>query len=217
MGGDLVDITAIGDILRSRRKALGLMQGDVAEHLGVSPQAVSKWERGENLPDMAFFPGISKLLQISIDEILHGAQISPDADTDSFVYMTAAQKTRLIERILAQDDYAGALDDILPYCNAAHRGQIVGHILAAQDYALIEQVATYMSNEMKAQALARLLTHRRFDIIEDNMPAFTRKHRDLIVDFFTENHTDEDIIENFIPFFDNNQRERLRVALTSGN
>ena len=173
-----MNVAAIGEYLRSCRKALGLTQGDVAEHLRVSPQAVSKWERGENMPDVTLFPDIAKLLQTSIDEILRGAA---DTDAESFAYLNPVQKAHFIEKLLTQGEYA-PLDDILPYCNIA----------------------------LKTQVLSHLLAQRRFDAIEDNVTTFNRKHRDLIVDFFTQNQTDEDIIENFIPFFDNNQRERLR-------
>ena len=174
-----MNVAAIGEYLRRCRKALGLTQGDVAEHLRVSPQAVSKWERGENMPDVTLFPDIAKLLQTSIDEILRGS--CADTDEESFAYLNPAQKAHFIEKLLALADYA-PLDDILPYCNIA----------------------------LKTRVLSHLLAQHRFDIIEDNVTGFNRKHRDLIVDYFTQNQTDEDIIENFIPFFDNNQRERLR-------
>ena len=65
-----MDITSIGEFLRKARKEKGITQGYVADHLGVTAQAVSKWERGENLPDLAFLPDISKLLGVGVDEIL---------------------------------------------------------------------------------------------------------------------------------------------------
>jgi len=212
-----VDITNIGEFLRKMRKARGLTQGDVAEALGVSAQAVSKWERGENLPDVAFFPDISRILQVGAEDILHAGRIAQPAytenDLDLFVRLSSQQKSELIQAILAREDYHLVLDDILPYSNAAHRATIIGHILHRQDYALLEQLTVYMSNDMKALALDKLLDEGRYDIIEDNMPAFTRKHRDLIVNHIGDCPPDLEIIENFIPFFDNNQRERLRDSL----
>ena len=213
------DIQAIGEFIRERRKACRLTQGDVAEHLGVSPQAVSKWERGENLPDMAFFPDISRLLKVGAQEILNAgmaAGMTPsglDADIDGFVYLAAPQKQHFIEQVLLTADYGLALDEILPYCNTPQRAAIVQHILKQRDYDLLEFICPHMNNEMKQTALEELLRRGCFEIIEDIMPAFTRKHRDIIVEFFSDNTTDEDIIENFIPFFDKNQRERLKKAL----
>jgi len=246
-----MNITGIGEFLRKSRKARRLTQGDVADQLGVTAQAVSKWERGENLPDVAFFPDISKILAVGVDEILGAGmeqenlgningtgnkfqnlvsnnlfeevinEISKvrafgdlDLDLDFFVYLSGQQKSRLIQEILTKHDYHPALDDMLPYCNTVQRNTIITHILDSEDYALLEQMSAYMSNEAKADALDRLLTQGRYDIIEDNMPAFNRKHRDIIVDYIGENPPEQEIIENFIPFFDKNQRERLRESLS---
>ena len=242
-----MDIEKIGKFLRKSRRRWGLTQGDVAEHIGVSPQAVSKWERGENLPDMAFLPDISKLLEVGVDEILNagvgedgdgseGLQKLVDTpllekilakikmarnlqelalDMDFFVYLGARQKSDIIAALLEMQDYHLALDEILPYSSQTQRGVIVKHILEAKDYSLLEQISSHMSNELKGLALEKLLAEGKFDIIEDNMPAFNRKHRDIIVQHFGEGskELDIEIIENFIPFFDKNQRQRLPDSL----
>ena len=52
------------------RKRLGLSQEALAEALGVSRQAVSKWETGEALPETGKLPALAKLLGVSIDELL---------------------------------------------------------------------------------------------------------------------------------------------------
>lgn len=56
--------------IRERREARGLRQTDVAAQLEVRPQAVSKWERAENAPDIALLPGLAELLGVSIDWLL---------------------------------------------------------------------------------------------------------------------------------------------------
>ena len=249
-----MDIANIGNFLRKARKSNGLTQSYIADCLGVSAQAVSKWERGENLPDVTFFPDIAKILGVGIDEILDAGKIRPTEvrnkqdgyaqmsnlqklfDTDFFqkilkeikdtktveelnisldftVYLNAQQKMSLFQILLEMPDYHLALDEIFPYTNTTHRAVIIRHILEKQDYVLLEQFSTYMSNEIKTIALTKLLSEGRYDIIEDNIIAFTRKQRDLIVDFFAANPPDIEVIENFIPFFDNNQRERLNENL----
>lgn len=60
----------IGNTIKSYRQRLGLTQGDLASALQVSPQAVSKWERGENAPDIATLPGLSEILGASVDTLL---------------------------------------------------------------------------------------------------------------------------------------------------
>ena len=62
----------IANRLVERRKAAGLSQEELAEKLGVSRQAVSKWERGEASPDTDNLIALARLYNISIDELLNG-------------------------------------------------------------------------------------------------------------------------------------------------
>lgn len=63
-------IEEIGERIRRRRRKLGLTQNALAELLRVSPQAVSKWERGKNAPDITLLPTLAKALGLSIDSLL---------------------------------------------------------------------------------------------------------------------------------------------------
>ena len=56
--------------IRQRRLELGLRQSDLARVLHTSPQAVSKWERGTNDPDLIHLPGLARLLQVTVDWLL---------------------------------------------------------------------------------------------------------------------------------------------------
>lgn len=60
--------------ISSLRKGKGITQAQLGERLGVSFQAVSKWERGETLPDIAVLPDLANVLQTSIDNILLGGE-----------------------------------------------------------------------------------------------------------------------------------------------
>jgi len=66
----MIDIKKIGTRIAVLRKAQGLTGEKFAELLDVSPQAVSKWETGKNLPETVLLPDISKILGVSIDSIL---------------------------------------------------------------------------------------------------------------------------------------------------
>ena len=63
----------LGDKLFELRKREGLSQEALAERLGVSRQAVSKWECGESLPDTDNLITISKLFGVSLDELVGNA------------------------------------------------------------------------------------------------------------------------------------------------
>ena len=61
------------------RKEKGLTQADVAEALHVSPQAVSKWENGDSMPDISLLPDIAQLFGVSIDALL-GVEKEPTVE-----------------------------------------------------------------------------------------------------------------------------------------
>lgn len=61
---------SIGEIISKCRQDRKLSQEEFATRLGVTPQAVSKWERGGGLPDVALVGGICRVLGISADELL---------------------------------------------------------------------------------------------------------------------------------------------------
>ncbi|QIK86330.1 helix-turn-helix transcriptional regulator [Erysipelothrix sp. HDW6B] len=64
----------INELLRLHREKIGFTQEQLAETIYVTRQAVSKWERGESLPDLENIIILSDLYDISIDELLRGAK-----------------------------------------------------------------------------------------------------------------------------------------------
>lgn len=61
----------IAERLASRRKDAGLSQEELAMQLGVSRQAVSKWERSESSPDTNNLIALAKLYDVSLDDLLY--------------------------------------------------------------------------------------------------------------------------------------------------
>ena len=68
----MIQPTELGYRIADRRRARGLTQGQVAIHMGVSPQAVSKWARGLACPDLVFLDDLAALLDGTIEELLLG-------------------------------------------------------------------------------------------------------------------------------------------------
>lgn len=66
----MFDQIIFGEKLRDHRKALGLTQDEIAEKIGVSGQAVSKWEKGECLPDCYNLKQLGDIFGISLDVLL---------------------------------------------------------------------------------------------------------------------------------------------------
>lgn len=67
----------LGERIAYYRGALGLSQGELAEKLGVSRQAVSKWETDAGLPDLDRLIALSGLYNITLDELVKGSAPSP--------------------------------------------------------------------------------------------------------------------------------------------
>lgn len=59
------------DIISKRRKELGLTQQELADKLFVSDKVISKWETGKSVPDTSILVELSKVLEISLDELLN--------------------------------------------------------------------------------------------------------------------------------------------------
>ena len=76
----MLDQKVFGEKLRNHRKKLGMTQEEVAEKVGVSPQAVSKWESGDCLPDCFNLKVISDVYKISADVLL---ETESDGDIDA--------------------------------------------------------------------------------------------------------------------------------------
>ena len=68
----------IGKRIAAYRKKKNIKQDELAEILGVSPQAVSKWENDVSCPDISLLPALSDNLCVSIDEIVAGKRYYPD-------------------------------------------------------------------------------------------------------------------------------------------
>ena len=64
--------TTLGNRIAMLRRKKELKQDDLAEMLGVSPQAVSKWENDQSCPDISLLPKLSQILGVTVDELLTG-------------------------------------------------------------------------------------------------------------------------------------------------
>ena len=70
-----MDQIKIGRFIASCRKDAGLTQAVLAEKLGISDRAVSKWENGKSMPDSGIMLELCELLKISVNELLSGEKI----------------------------------------------------------------------------------------------------------------------------------------------
>ena len=96
-----MNITIISKYLQFLRKSNNYTQDDLAEKLGISRQAVSKWETGMTIPDLEVLLKISKIYDITINDILE-PKIQPQRITDFEQISTISEKE--LKEVLGQFD-----------------------------------------------------------------------------------------------------------------
>lgn len=99
---------SVGDIIRDRRKALGLEQADLAERVGTTPTQISRWENSKQEPTASNCRALARSLGLSNDELLGAMPIGLDL---SGTWYAAWDTTRGGERVIDRHPI-----------NATHRG-----------------------------------------------------------------------------------------------
>lgn len=84
---------SIGNRISKYRKAKGMTQEELAGLMGVSSQAVSKWENNQSCPDISALPQLCGVLGLTTDELLTGKR-------DEVKMLPAAQRKSLEELVL---------------------------------------------------------------------------------------------------------------------
>jgi class 3 adenylate cyclase len=83
-----MNLVELGLRIKNLREQRGFKQKDVANALQISAQAVSKWERGENAPDIAVLLDLTKLMGVTTDTLL-GRREKEDDTFEATVFCTA--------------------------------------------------------------------------------------------------------------------------------
>ena len=92
----------IGEKIRLLRKKNDVTQDKLAERLGVTPQAVSRWESGVCYPDMNYLPSIADYFSVSMDELL--------CYTGAGKAAKVAEYLEEVDRLLDRDKVTDALE-----------------------------------------------------------------------------------------------------------
>lgn len=86
-----------GEFIARKRKERGMTQKEMAELLGVTNKAVSKWETSQGMPDIGILPELGKALGVTVDEILMGEQIEQEKRAETAV---SDEDKKLLEIVL---------------------------------------------------------------------------------------------------------------------
>lgn len=98
----------LSENLKKYRILKNMTQEAVAEHLNITPQSVSKWERGDYYPDITFLPALANIFETSID-LLIGMDIIRAEETRYNIHKTANKFQRDGDYQSAERVYRDAL------------------------------------------------------------------------------------------------------------
>lgn len=93
-----MDQIQTGKFIAECRKAHGLTQAQLAEKLGITDRAVSKWETGRSMPDAGLMLELAALLGISVNELLTGKKLDMMEE-----YRTEAEENLLALKALEEE------------------------------------------------------------------------------------------------------------------
>ena len=148
----------LAENLKKYRIIKNLTQEDLANYLNITPQSVSKWERGETYPDITFLPALANIFETSID-LLIGMDVVRAKETRYNIHKKAHDYMKSNQLDLAEKVYREAL---LIYPNKP--GMILGlaEVLALKNEAeeavkLIEKGLPLSENEKQKATMRAVL------------------------------------------------------------
>lgn len=164
-------IDNFGQKISEMRKNKGLTQEELAIRLGVTPQALSKWERGQSLPDVALLADICQALDVSSDYLLgvQNQRFTENSDESaqneilnnlnkSLEPLELALGTKLVS-IFIDNSFVGKMIDMRK--NLSREG-ILMPLVRVQDYVQIDEM------EFMVLASHKVLYAEKLDEITDD-------------------------------------------------
>lgn len=118
---ETIDRQKFGGFVAARRRELGLTQQALADRLFLSNKAVSKWETGQSLPDIALLEPLAQCLEVSVAELLRGERIQERP-------LEPEETEKLVGRAISFADGAGK-----PRARRRRMGWLVSAVLAAAE------------------------------------------------------------------------------------
>lgn len=91
-------MTSLESLFLELRKTKGLTQKELAEKLYISDKAVSKWERGLSMPDIALLIPLSKIFDVTTTELLRGKRLEKSKEIPFAEVETLVNKTILLSK-----------------------------------------------------------------------------------------------------------------------
>lgn len=232
--------------LKKYRKKNNMTQQEMAQALFVTPQAVSKWEREESLPDISLIPQIAKLFNISISDLwseevplttlstfdqlnhLSNRLIEDDligsliielnqvnhvseltTSFDFFMVLNDQQKEQVVTAILKVPHSDDMVEDFYHYLSANQKEKMIIELLDKKRYLALEGLIPMMSRVIRTRVMEATINDQAYDFLEELFPFLNDSHKELLIGFVKNKKLSYSVLENYLTFFTENQRQEL--------
>lgn len=148
----MFDTRKVGTKIAALRKAKDMTQMELADHMGVSYQAVSNWERGNTMPDISKLVELSQILGTTIEEML-GSE----------------QETRVIEKIINEEPDV-SLDEAVEVLPLLKPSQVEDFVDEVEDETLKIETLVDIAPYVSAEKLAGLVDNAKFEDLKAVVP-----------------------------------------------
>ena len=221
----MLDMKKTGNSIKNARTKKNMTQLELADLIGVSYQAVSNWERGNSMPDIAKIPDISRILGLDIAELLGEqkddtaakavekaiadpeatlsakelveiAPILPPSELEKKTEKTAGQKELNIKAIV----------ELAPYLDEEYLDKLVGDLTDVGNIEDIVVLAPFLSDEALDEIASKIETARIYDLVE-LAPFLSDEALDRIADRIVV--SGEDGLEELAPFLSDETLDKL--------
>ena len=222
--------SSISHNLKKYRKEKGLTQEKIAKALFVTPQAVSKWERGDSLPDISLIPQIATLFDISISD-LWSKEIVTERNIpfkklmtelkevnhinelvlgfDFFITLTEKEKHLIMKELLKIPGSDFAVEDFYVYLSRAQKEELIMTLLVERRFIALESLIPLMGRSIRTKVLEEIIEYQAFEFLEELFPFLNYSQKQLVVLKVRENKLGLNKLENYLTFFTEKQREEL--------
>ncbi|UDM73653.1 helix-turn-helix transcriptional regulator [Vagococcus fluvialis] len=202
----------ISENLKKYRKLNKLTQQEMAQALFVTPQAVSKWERGESLPDISLIPSIASTLHVSISDLWEEEQELNELE--QLYDLPGMLKNHQVEAIILKAlkkansviDFAPGFEFFL-LLNEAQKKKVTFEILKMSDSdEIIEEFLYYLPNSIKEEVILQLIFEKRFQALENLVPMMSKSIRTKALEACLKTY-ELDFLDELFPFLTHSQKE----------
>lgn len=198
------------------RQKNNMTQLNVAEKLNITPQAVSKWERCESMPDITLLPELADMYGITVEDILRaGADARKNDYGDIMQALNTFVDEKIFEKVRSTFENAKHVRelnipmDFFMALNTRQKDILLELLLDIEDYEIVtEDIIQYLTMPQRARLIKRVAENGNYELLEILFPFSTQAIRTEAVMLLLEQER-FDFPEEILLFLNHEQKELI--------